>query len=391
MPEIPTLSLKQLQFNPAVFNPILYTPKRADLSVLERSLAKKEKRTNKAYEEKNKIDIALGQIESQLNEKETEWFQQYKNDINKDIEDNINIDNPGAAYRTALLASGKVLKDPALQGRIKANEAYKKRFEELDKQVASGYITSNTKDWIVATNPYSYVDKYDANGNIIAGDPWKLNKEPVKDITLLEAVTLAEQTIKSDKISRGGTSIDQTNLTNSNWRSSNQKTTEEEIRDQLRSYISSGLGKDQALQFYHSNIWKYEEAKKALENATKNGLQEEIDSAKRALEDAEKSVVINNGQIVDNYIDFYLESAKVHIKNAAHKEDLYITDVNSIGGSGGRSISTSSGNFGSSVPMQYGTQGGPRINMEEQGTIEKSLEIAKKACDRFGNDIELAE
>ena len=44
MPDIPTMSLKTLQFTPAVFTPSQYEFKEADMSFLERSLAQKEAR-----------------------------------------------------------------------------------------------------------------------------------------------------------------------------------------------------------------------------------------------------------------------------------------------------------------------------------------------------------
>ena len=90
MAELPTMSLKALQFNPVAFTPFQYEYKPTDFSVLERSLAQREQRMNEAAEAKGAIDVALAETELKLHENDKEWFRNYKENINKCFIYNIN-------------------------------------------------------------------------------------------------------------------------------------------------------------------------------------------------------------------------------------------------------------------------------------------------------------
>ena len=60
MPEIVPISLKTIQFNPYTFTPVGYNAQSPDLSILERSLANREKRMTDAYSQQAARNIQLG-------------------------------------------------------------------------------------------------------------------------------------------------------------------------------------------------------------------------------------------------------------------------------------------------------------------------------------------
>ena len=195
MQEIPTMSLKTVQFNPTVFTPTQYEYKAADMSILERSLAQRETRMKEAAQGKSAVDKALGELELKLNPAEAKWFEGYKQDIRNQIQSSIDSGDPGAAVRDATTLAGSVMQDPRILGRIRAQEAYDIELKTQQARRDRGEISQNTFDWWTANNTYSYTDNKDANGNFIEGSPWKAATRPVKDINWAEHAATAYKLI----------------------------------------------------------------------------------------------------------------------------------------------------------------------------------------------------
>ena len=167
MPEIPTMSLKTVQFNPTVFTPTQYEYKAADMSILERSLAQREARMKEAAQGKSAVDKALGELELKLNPAEAEWFEGYKQDIRNQIQSSIDSGDYGAAVRDAATLAGSVIQDPRIIGRIRSQEAYTEELKTQQARRDKGEISQNTYDWWVANNKYSYT------GYVYDGTKWK--------------------------------------------------------------------------------------------------------------------------------------------------------------------------------------------------------------------------
>ena len=258
MTEIPTLSLKTVQFNPTVFTPTQYEYKAADMSILERSLAQRETRMKEAAQGKSAVDKALGELELKLNPAEAKWFEGYKQDIRNQIQSSIDSGDYGAAVRDATTLAGSVMQDPRILGRIRAQEAYYTELKTQQTRRDNGEIGQNTYDWWVANNKYSYTDNTDANGNFIEGSPWKADTRPVKDINWAEQAATAFKLItpKKNTSSKGGgsdiTNADGTSK-GSKWSSSSgiEQITVEDILDNIEELLSdTSDGYRQAEQAY---------------------------------------------------------------------------------------------------------------------------------------------
>lgn len=78
-------------------------------------------------------------------------------------------------------------------GRIRANEAYEKKKQEVESLANAGTIGGITKERWLAQNKYSYTDTYDNEGNIVGGSEWKAGWEPVRKVDMSRLVTLAGQ------------------------------------------------------------------------------------------------------------------------------------------------------------------------------------------------------
>lgn len=199
MPEIPTLSLKTVQFQPTVFTPSQYEYQAADMSILERSLAQREARMKEAAQNKSAIDRTLGELELKLNPAEAEWFEGYKQDIRNQIQSSIDSGDYGAAIRNATTLAGSVIQDPRILGRIRSQEAYQKELQTQQARRDRGEISQNTYDWWINNNKYSYTDSTDGNGNYVESSPWEAESRPVKDINWAEQAITAFKLITPKK------------------------------------------------------------------------------------------------------------------------------------------------------------------------------------------------
>lgn len=188
--KLPEMSIAQTQYNPATFQGVSFTPQAPDMNILARSLAQAEERHDKAIEKQTAIDIALGDIENELNAVEIPWFNQYKQNIQQQIQNELDNGNYGSAIRVAIKAAGNIKSDTALKGRIKANKDYIKKLESVKN---NNKINSVTKQRFEAQNLYSYKDIKDDAGNIIGGTEWKPSWTPVDHYAVNEIQRLAAQ------------------------------------------------------------------------------------------------------------------------------------------------------------------------------------------------------
>ena len=296
MQEIPTMSLKTVQFNPTVFTPTQYEYKAADMSILERSLAQRETRMKEAAQGKSAVDKALGELELKLNPTEAKWFEGYKQDIRNQIQSSIDSGDYGAAVRDATTLAGSVMQDPRILGRIRAQEAYDTELKTQQARRDRGEISQNTFDWWTANNTYSYTDNKDANGNFIEGSPWKAATRPVKDINWAEHAATAYKLItpKKGSSTKGGghstTNADGTGDGNKWSRSSStEKITVEDILgniDELLSATPDGYRQaEQAFDVATFDLKRLQEKYNSLadDDPNKDVIGEQLDARKKLM------------------------------------------------------------------------------------------------------------
>ena len=310
MQEIPTMSLKTVQFNPTVFTPTQYEYKAADMSILERSLAQREARMKEAAQGKSAIDRTLGELELKLNPAEAEWFEGYKQDIRNQIQSSIDSGDPGAAVRDATTLAGSVMQDPRILGRIRAQEAYDTEIKTQQARRDRGEISQNTFDWWTANNTYSYTDNKDANGNFIEGSPWKADTRPVKDINWAEHADTAYKLITPKKYTSskgGGSDITNADGTSkgSKWSSSSgiEEITVEDILGNIDALLSATPdGYRQAEQAYNVAMFDYKRLEQQWKNAVASGSTDATKLGEQLEE--RKKLMYKNGSPI-GYKEYY--------------------------------------------------------------------------------------
>lgn len=156
-------------FNPAVFEGTSMEFKPYDYSIYERGLAGLQARMDKAAEQQGAVDEALAKIELNLHPSEREWFAGYKQDIKNQIQGDIDAGNFGTAIRKAIKLGNQAASDSRITGRVEANAKYQEELKKQKDRLAKGDITDDAFSWWLKKNPYTYQDKYDANGNVVSG------------------------------------------------------------------------------------------------------------------------------------------------------------------------------------------------------------------------------
>lgn len=356
MPEIPTLSLKTVQFVPTVFTPSQYEYKAADMSILERSLAQREARMKEAAQNKSAIDRTLGELELKLNPAEAEWFEGYKQDIRNQIQSSIDSGDYGAAVRNATTLAGSVIQDPRILGRIRSQEAYQKELQTQQARRDKGEISQNTYDWWVANNKYSYTDNQDGNGNYVEASPWQAATRPVKDINWAEQAATAFKLItpKKNTSSKGGgsstTNVDGTGE-GSKWSSSSgiEEITVEDILSNIDELLSATPdGYRQAEQAWNVAQFDYKRLEQQWRDAVASG-SADADTLGAQLEERKKLMYKNGSPI--GYKEYYARmiTDNHYAGTLAYKwttsgeENFSSKDHQSTSSSAGGSLGTGSG------------------------------------------------
>lgn len=356
---IPTISLKQTQFNPIEFKPLGYEPKVADVSILANSLANIENRMNKATETQSAIDAALGKIETQLHQDEETalWFQDKKNKIKETIQDQINIGNYGAAIRVGTKLAGEIASDTELAARIKSNEQYKKIVDDVEKRVEEGQVTRQDADWFLANNKYKHENITDGQGNVIGGKEIKL-KPLYNSLNVAELFLLADKFTVPFKTSTGSTTINSDGTYSGTGYSRERKTKEQLAKAVLQELTNTTDGINRLRQTFESFKYKLkqlEERKQTANNEEKANIDKEIsyikplitrnDSEDPDLEHFVEQMLVNNGYMDTLSYDYIQTDSKTSNYNKIDNSDTSSNDGSlSFISEGNVSNSTSSPN-----------------------------------------------
>ena len=137
-----------------------------------------------------------------MNEKENDFKANLLNEIQTTIEDNTIYGNSYAALDDIIEKSGDILSNPAVTGRLKAQQAY----EEYNRNIDNNRdLTERDKLYFKEHNPYHYEDEITEDGKVLEGKAWQPTISPTKHFDLQEALVRAINI--AAKESGGGTQI----------------------------------------------------------------------------------------------------------------------------------------------------------------------------------------
>lgn len=192
-----------------------YVPQRIlgkrDLSGLWNMINIRNQRYDEAIKQKSAIDVALGNLK--LNAAEDKWKYDYARKIQKRIDDAATMGDYGDALDTAILEAGKAVSSPEVMGRIRANEAYEKKKQEVESR---NDISDLTRQRWLDQNKYHYEDTYDDEGNIIGGTEWNAGWSPVSRVEITKLAQAAAQIAAPYKGSTSKSKSGQSSVTDQN-------------------------------------------------------------------------------------------------------------------------------------------------------------------------------
>lgn len=139
-----------------------------DLNVLASTYNTLESKHLQALELRAKYGEALQALP--LHPNEDAWVAQRNQDINNAFTENLRYGNAAASLDDLVKTWGDIKSDPALKGRLRANQDYQNYITNLE---ANKTLDEDTKAYYREKNKYYYQDTYDKAGNIIGGTEWK--------------------------------------------------------------------------------------------------------------------------------------------------------------------------------------------------------------------------
>uniref|UniRef100_A0AAU8MJS3 Uncharacterized protein n=1 Tax=Geladintestivirus 2 TaxID=3233134 RepID=A0AAU8MJS3_9CAUD len=379
MANIPTISLKAAPIQYAAFTPTKYEMTPIDMSILERSLAQREARINKAIENKSNLNVKLGEIETKLNSAEKEWFNDYKQQINKAIQDSIDAGDAGAAVRNATDMAGKVVSDPRILGRMQANADWEQHLNVLKQKKDSGKISDDTYRYSLAHQGYKYKDRYDSNGQVIEGERQNYDI-PLDDLNLQSFAYTMFKLISPTKYSKttGGTN---TNADGTSSGGKYENTYETVTKKQIQEMFDEGLLDPTTFSKLKQRLtvskWSLKDNKDKLNTLDPNSDEyKELDSE---IKRQEQLLTGANGALITDAIDFAGKVVENSIPNFAY-DNRQITN-----------ITNTDNQKGSSRGLQSGYTNGVSNNARQINAkgpnVEKSSNNAANSAQYLGNKL----
>ena len=165
------ISLFQPKYRP-IQNPV-------DLNILANTYNTLEKGHQAAVAQTAAYKQALNELD--LNEAEDAWVVQRQQQIQDAFNNNLVYGNAAAAVDDIVKTFGDISADPAMKGRLRAQQDYKTYIANLD---ANKTLDEDTKEYYRQKNKYYYQDNYDNEGNIIGGTKWSPIEREVNHIPL---------------------------------------------------------------------------------------------------------------------------------------------------------------------------------------------------------------
>lgn len=363
-------NLKQVAFNPIQFKATQYTPQTEDLSITERSLERMETRKQKAIAQQSAVDIALQDIEKDLNEAESAWFVDYKNNIRNQIQKQVDAGNYGDALTLGVRLAGEVAQDTRIAGRKRAQASYKAFMDNLTKLHSEHNIGDDQYAYLKAMNTYSYEDNQNSKGQYTMGADWKPNVDIVKDLSIPELAMTAFQMVTADKgdVTKGntwekGNSDGSSSGGSKQTRKAYERKSATDIMASLRELIAQNSNiRTQVERAYDVAVWGYNEAKRNYEAAlARDPNSEETASLYRKYK-AREADIFDNGSIMDydTYISHHVVS-ELQAKNLAY--DWQTTST--ITSSSNKAAVTTTGTTGT----RLGSFNLPKLGLPDSSTI----------------------
>ena len=363
------------------------------LDIFGDSLNKITQQHEKALEQRAAIKAAISKIN--LNEADSEWKENFINDISSQIDNAAQFGNYSTALTTATTLAGDAISNPELLARAQRNEQYQAWRKDVESRAIEGKIDKRTADRILEQNPYNFVPRTDASGKVVGGYNWndtggvgggavetpvnKISLEPLfKEVDAIVAqhveggAGITSRNEKGEVVSNYATDAAFATKSSSTVSYKDEKVIQGvfdelvKMHPELVAYLEQ-MKKDDA--------WEIQKLEQTIANATEDSPMLAADRQK--LEELRKNLYTDNGLGIKSNADYLFERSNRSLKAMAYRN--YTSDI-SISGSASSSR-TPNGPTGDG-------QDGPLKNTDFGGsgkTAEDNKPQIKSSNDKFND------
>lgn len=373
----PKISLGTAALNPAVFQGAVFTPAKQDMSLLQHSIDKLDERKEKTDQQRAAIKAAISKIN--LNQADSEWKQNFINDISKRIDSVAQFGDYSAALEEATILAGDAITNPELLARAQRNEEYQTWRKDIEDRAISGKIDRRTANRILEQNPYSFSPRTNTSGDIVGGYPWadtgganftpvevpvnKISLEPLfKEVDAIVAqhvhgdASITSRNAKGEIVSNYDTNAAFSTKSNSTVSYKDEKVINDvfnelvKMHPELTAYLEQ-MKKDDA--------WEI----KQLENkiANDSGDSTILAEDKQKLQELRRNLYTDNGLGIKSNADYLFERSNKSLSAISYRNS--ISDI---------SISGGSSDTGEEGPLKNTTFGGDGKTANAKPSIPES-------------------
>ena len=165
--------LPQVQYNPSSFNAVQYNPQQSNHSTyntLSRSFEIIAQREREASQQLSNLNVLLANYGQMLNNDELTltWFDNFKRKRLATVEDFIRLGDHATAIEYAIRYQGEIANNAELLARIRTSKDFKEKITFINSRTDLDW---NSKQNLIADNPYCFVPYKNDKGEIIGGRP----------------------------------------------------------------------------------------------------------------------------------------------------------------------------------------------------------------------------
>lgn len=163
--------LPQVQYNPSTFQAAQYNPQQSNHSTynsLSRSFEIIAQREREANQQLSNLNVLLANYALMLNNDELTltWFENFKRIYLGTVEEFINFGDHATAIEYAITYQGEIVNNAELLARIRTSKEYKEKIALINSRTDLDW---NSKQNLIADNPYCFVPYKNDKGEIIGG------------------------------------------------------------------------------------------------------------------------------------------------------------------------------------------------------------------------------
>lgn len=331
--QLQNMQLPESGYNPIVFQGYTTEGPEYDTNILANSIGRLDEAIKEAHESYSAIDLALAEKGSKLNEAESKWFNDFKQNYKDQIQAEIDAGNFGNAINLGKRLGSEAVSDKGLNARIQYNADLQKYKDDI---LNNNKLSDNKKRW--AIHKYAQYDYHDTldNGKVIGGNTFDRAQSISDSFNPDQEWLIVNQLVAEESGGSGGTTFSDNN-TKSTTSSTDyhRKLANKLVKGMETRFENNGQLRRQLDEELEADLYNLKQLQAEYDSLIKTN-PEEAERVKARLDD-EREKLSWNGSPITDYKKYYLKK----IVNSGYPEIMQYNNIKS-----GSSTSIIGGNYG---------------------------------------------